>query len=159
MEISTKTKVIAAAVALGLAFGLGYYVTPTKTTIKTEIKEVIKEVEKKHTDQQNDVVTVEVETRYPDGTVKIERKIVDKGHIVIDDTRKKDQTTDTSTTTVVERGQASWNIAALTNVDLSDRKFGTKYGLHVQRRIIGPVQVGAFGMTDGTGGVSIGISF
>ena len=158
MEITTRTKIIVAVVGMAACFGLGYYLTPTKTVTKTEVKEVIRIVEKAHTDQKNDTTIIEVETRYPDGTVKIERKTVDKNHIVVDVDKVTTNEKETVVVKTVERLGPDWTISGLASVNVAERRIGA-YGLHVQRKILGPIVAGAFGMSDGAVGVSVGLTF
>lgn len=146
---------------------VGYFATPTKVVTKTEIKEVIKEVDKRteeaKQDRKNDKIYVKVETILPDGTRKIETRIVDKGTITIDsasqDTKTTDTTIDSKTEKTVEHSHESLVIYGLAGVKLNDFASGPELGAGVQKRVLGPFWLGAFGTNKLSGGVTLGISF
>lgn len=139
----------------GLAFAAGRFMTPTKVEKVEVVKEVVKWKERQSEDK--DKVIIEVETVYPDGTRKIERKIVDKGKLRIDVEGESEK--EKENTVVVENKKPDWMVSGLAGVGLKEKGLNGVYGAHVQRRVIGPVHVGGFGMTNGSGGLSVGISF
>jgi lipopolysaccharide export LptBFGC system permease protein LptF len=171
MDLVRDGKLAAAGLVLLLAgVMIGRYTVPTKTITKTETKIVEKEVVKSSdtdikTIKKNSTL-VETETILPDGTHKIERRYVNNDEIVDKDV-KLNVTTDTKSTdiksmTVTTNEKNNWNLSALaTTSHTEDDIFREKisYGIHVQRRIIGPFSVGAFGLTNRTYGISIGGSF
>lgn len=165
--MNTKTKIAVALVALIGAFGAGWYMTPTKTVIKTETKivEKIVEKEKESVDKtkKNDKVVIVVETVYPDGRRVKETKIVDKGSIVVNIDKErdstKDSTTETTTEKTVERAQASLSVSALAAKDVTNLTGAPAFGAYVSKRVLGPFTVGAFGLSSGTIGVSLGVLF
>jgi peptidoglycan hydrolase-like amidase len=50
------------------------------------------------------------------------------------------------------------NVSVLAGTDVTSR-FKPEYGISINKEFIGPVTIGAFGMTNGVLGVSIGITF
>lgn len=153
--MSTKTKVIIAAVALLVAFASGRWLAPTK--VVTEIKTV--EVERKETDEEKKKhqTIIITETKNPDGTVTKITKIVNNTKETkheTDDSRK--ETDDTKT---VERSQSRLHLSALSGVQLNSGVPTVVYGGHVSKEILGPISIGVFGFTNSTFGASIGLSF
>lgn len=133
-------------IALAAGYGIGRYAQPAKIEIKKE--EVIKEVEV----IKKDVVIVEKEVKNPDGTVTTERVITDKTQI---DSKKE---TTEKQSSIVSNKKADWKVSA--SVGAESLKFTQPvYGLHVERRILGPFFIGAYGMTNSNYGVSIGMEF
>lgn len=171
MEIRDALKTagyVIAALAIGAA--VGRYTVPTKVVTKIEEKIVEKEVIKtkentvRETNKNRELVVTE--TVLPDGTRKIEKHYINRDEIR--DTAERTNLTTTSrdtelhSSTVTTSENANWNISALatpshTKDDILSGSLS--YGLHVQRRVLGPFSVGAFGLTNKTYGVSIGGSF
>lgn len=153
--MTTLTKVLAGIAAILLAVAFGYYFAPEKT--KTITKEVVVEkkvVEKvKETNKRKTKVVI---TR-PDGT-KEEREIEEEI------TRDEDRTIDSrkEKKVVIEektKSSSRLHIAALSSVNVRSGSFVPVYGAAVSKDVLGPINVGVFGLTDGTAGVSVGISF
>lgn len=72
------------------------------------------------------------------------------------DTKK---VTDTQKDIVVTAPKSSIiNISALAGLD-TGRGFVPTYGISASKELIGPITVGAFGLTNGTIGVSVGLNF
>lgn len=158
-------KILIVIATLLVGVGVGRYSLPAKivTEVETKIaeKEVIKWKEKRVTEKQNDKSVVIIETRLPDGTVRIEKHILDKGTVKIDSNKagesSKDSTTDTKSSTTVEYSKRAWHLAALVSPSLTGPVPSLSYGLLVERRILGPFYLGAFGLTNKTVGFSLGM--
>lgn len=173
MELNVKYILSAGIAILAVGFLSGRYSTPTKTVIKVEEKivtrEVVKYKESKSRDEDRNKETVIIETILPDGTKKVEKRIVDKSKIETASNKEgsKDSSTEISKKTeeTVTHQNNEWNVALLAGVntqdDLLKKEIG--YGLLVQRRIIGPFYLGGFGVGLGsssqTYGFSLGGSF
>jgi hypothetical protein len=128
--------------ALILAFVAGKY-TNKSTDIKTTT------TDNKLVDTKT--VETEVETKKKDGTIQT---------VITTDTvqsTKDKSTTDTATT--VKSSTTKWSVNAMVAEDLTSILSGPKYGVSVTRQLIGPINVGAFGFTNGLVGVSLGVSF
>lgn len=65
------------------------------------------------------------------------------------ETKKKD---------VTSAPKPNLNVSALAGVDVTS-KFAPVYGVHVTKQVLGPVTVGAYGLTTGIVGVSLGVTF
>lgn len=143
-------------VLVGYAFGR--YVQPATVITKTEDHEVIKYVERTTKEKDNNKDIVIIETRLPDGTIRKETHIVDKGRVIIDKSKEGSDTKDSKSETIVSNTKPQWKAAGLLGVadySLSNRI----YGLEIERRILGPIFVGAWGMTNKQLGVSVGLEF
>lgn len=149
--MTLKTKILVSLVALVVAFASGRY-SVQKPTIKTEIQqtEAVKQTEDKNTHTK----TTKTEVKKPDGT--------DITTTVTDQVQDDDMTTHSTATTKIQQTvtppkTGTLNISALAGFDI--RKMTPAYGASVTKQILGPVSVGAFGLTNGVVGVSIGLSF
>lgn len=129
---------------LAVGYGTGRYLQPAKIQIKKE--EVIKEVEV----IKKDIRIVEREITRPDGTKEKERITEDKSQ----ESTKKEK--DTKESTLIANKKPDWRVNGLAALN-NDRN--VVYGLQVERRILGPISVGAFGLTDTTVGLSVGLEF
>lgn len=123
---------ITLSVAL-LAYAFGRYAQPEKVVVK-EV-EVVK----------RDVRTVVKTVKQPDGTVIRERV-----------TEDKTQTAKSNETVTVNQG-SKVKLNALVGWSFDERK--EVYGVMIQKDMFGPVSIGAFGLSDKTVGITIGISF
>lgn len=78
--------------------------------------------------------------------------------------KTQDKTSETKTQEEVKKEikvvvSSKVSIAALVVVDTANYKRGVVYGLHVQKQVLGPINLGAFGLTNGVIGLSAGVSF
>lgn len=139
--MSIRLYLLLALLLLVVGYSLGRYFTPQKVVTETIIKT------KTITVVQHDTQTTVTEK--PDGTKTT--VIVDKSV----DTTHQDQTIDK--TKVVENNKPDWHIG----VDFSPKnpQYEYFYGARVERRILGPMFIGAFGNIDRTLGASIGLEF
>lgn len=171
MELNSLAKKVLLALAL-VAGGaaIGRYTLPTKVVTRVEEKVVEKEVVRtKDTstkDTQKNRELVVTETILPDGTRKIEKHYINRDVVKEDTTRINNTTTDRSTEkkseTITTNEKNNWNVSALVSMSHRDDdllKGSPSYGLAVQRRILGPFSIGAFGLTNQTYGASVGVSF
>jgi lipopolysaccharide export LptBFGC system permease protein LptF len=159
MEVSLKTGAIVLVTVIAASFCVGRYSTPSKVVTKTQT--VTNSTEDKVTNvADNKDETIE-KTIEKDGTIKEEIHITDKSNSVTTD--QKNSTTTTQSTTTTTNINSDWNISALaTPSRLDDTLINTgsmAYGVHIQRKIIGPFSVGVFGLSNKVYGLSIGGSF
>jgi hypothetical protein len=135
MEIKMKiNKLASVGLIFLLGFGVARYTLPVKTITVT--KEVVKE--------KKDVVTVTKRVKLPDGTTTTERRTEDR---TIRDTKK-------GSSTAVENEKAQWKASALLDLTRVDN-----YGVSVEKRLVGPVFVGAWGLQSGQVGLSLGMEW
>lgn len=137
--MTTKKITIYVAFIIVIAFLLGYQVAVSRSslsTIKTEAKEI------------NHTKTVITTVKKPDGTVTTVETV---------DSKTKAKTEATASLETPKKQLT--NISALVGNDFSKSPIIPLYGISIQREIVGPLTVGAFGLTNGTIGVSIGLNF
>ena len=170
VNLSVKTIVISVLVLLGVGAAVGRYATPdkvvTKVVTKTETQIVYKEVENKNVENHKNTVTTITHTTAPDGsktdvtviTNKDDIKVVDN-KTINSDTKTQTETTSTKTVTNEKR---QWIVQALFSPSHPSNNIlgGTmSYGASVEKQIIGPFYGGAFGLTNQTYGLSLGVTF
>jgi hypothetical protein len=157
--MSTKTIIIVFVVAVACAFASGRLLAPVK--VVTKVVEVEKKVETTATQKDEHKETTVVETQRPDGTKQTTTKIVEDASTHAK-TAETDQTNKSSVSEVT-RDSSSLSISLLAGAPLTlNGGLGVglpAYGVHVSKRILGPISVGAFGFSNGLAGVSVGLSF
>lgn len=124
---------------LGLGVAIGRFATPAKIVEKVVEKEVIKE------SLHKDEVKTIVKNKDGSSTTTI--------HVVED--KKSTATKDVEAFKEVSSEKEQWLISASAKTTLP---FAVSYGVHVQRRILGPIYVGVVGFSDKSAGISIGIA-
>lgn len=112
-------------------------------SVQTKTVEVTKEVVK--TDIQTVVHTVTL----PNGAVDTTTTTID--HTQKTELDKKQEIILAKTSTL--------NLSALAGNDFSHPQILPIYGLSVSKSLLGPITVGAFGLTNGVVGLSVGINF
>lgn len=128
-------------VSLVLGYGLGRYLAPVK--IEKQMVEVEKEVIKK------DIVTVIKEIKRPDGTVETTSSTVDRSEVV--------KEIEKEIRVEVEAKKHDWLLRAL--VEARDFALPPNYGVGLERRILGPIFLGAYYVSTKTIGLSVGLEF
>ena len=172
---------VAICVALGISFMAGRMSAPEKVTtqeiVKTDTKTSTNEsIDTKKVDttaKKVDTVTTTTETVKPDGTKVIQTVVVDKtventgSTEVTDDNKKTAAETQTSKTDtkIVDNGK-KWHLSvmagtsptAMYDATTQWAKPAMSYGGSVEYRVIGDIYAGAFGLSSGLFGVSLGLS-
>ena len=157
MTIQVK-EILAGVVVVIAAFAIGRYTGPEKVKIITKTVTIATDTKTDdETTQDHKKVTI-IEITKPDGTDT-------KTTTVVDDTDSQDKsvdtsktTTDESQTTEITKGSPKILVSALAARNLSN--FATPiYGGMVSKSILGPVTIGAFGLSDKTVGLSLGLMF
>ncbi len=133
-----KQRVIVIVCSLLVGYVAGRYGHPVKVT-ETKVVEV--QIEKQDKSQ-----IIKVETVKPDGT-RITKTRTKKD--VVTDTDKR-----TEAVKVVEN-TARFSIAGLAGLHAGQ----VLYGAALVSKVAGPVELGAFILTNGTAGVSLGVGF
>lgn len=166
--MQTKTKVIIATVSLAIAFAAGRYLTPVK--IKTEIKTVVVEKKVETTkvvqNKKRHKKTVIVQTQKPDGEKDVTTTITDDTNTGTDtkiaDTTSVDKEQDAKKEVTKESSHLMVSILGGVQVNASSLLSGTSplvYGAHVQKSLLGPINIGLFGLSNGILGCSAGLIF
>lgn len=152
-----RLQIVVVAVLCGVAFALGRWGQPAR--IETVEVETVRYVETVRTLVRTERVEAKhvhrEETRAPDGTVRV---VEDSRSHVAENTHATSDTAragsiDTARQSVTTNDRPDWHVSALVGLP------GPVYGAHVQRRILGPVSVGAWALTSKAAGVSLGVEF
>lgn len=141
-----KVTILATLIAGVVGFAFARYSTPEKIVVKTE--EVVKEVIK----EKRDVVIVKQMIERPDGTKETTERTEER----TENTTRTDR--EARTETKVDNKKPDWMFAVTAGIS-ADRDAERTYGLSVQRRILGPVFLGAYGDTGKNVGISVGLEF
>ena len=156
--MTTKVKVIIGAVAIVVAFAVGRYSGPEKIKVETKIVTVEKDTKTDTSDTQDHKKITIVDTTKPDGTKTKTTTIVDDKEAQDTKTETDQTTTKESQTTEITKGSNKVLVSGLIARNLSS--FASPiYGASISKPILGPLYIGAFGLTDKTIGVSIGLMF
>lgn len=149
--MTLKAKLVLCFAALAIAFAGGRYSvsgTDVKTTEHTTT-DTTKQVDR---DTHTDTTTVVEE----DGTGKKKTTTT-----VVQDTTTKSKTDevikDDKTSVATPAKRNTLNVSTLASVGLNN--FVPVYGLSVTKEVLGPITVGAFGLTSGVVGISLGLNF
>jgi len=134
-------------VLLGLGVAIGRFLTPEKVEVVKE--EVVKEVEV----VKKDVVYVEKKITRPDGTVEEERRVEDR----TETEKRRDQ--ESRESKIVQNAKPQWKVSGLVGTKDWTNISSPVYGISVERRIAGPIFVGAWGTTGSNVGISVGLEF
>lgn len=155
MTNRNKILVIGSAFTIGLA--CGFYAHPSRIEEK-EITKDVKQEEKDKQENKNKVVTI-VEKTNADGsktktTVITDRSIIDTKdnlHEQIDTDKEKITTYDTS----------SLKVSLLISKSFQTDHYADPlvYGVGIDKKVLGPIWMGAFGYTNRNLGVSFGLMF
>lgn len=126
------------------------------STQAPEVKTTVDSIEniKKDLNQNTQTHQVSVSEKTPDGTTKI-TTTTDTSTV-----KKVDTITDTDThitQDVIPPKIDTLNVSILVGLDVSRQT--PVYGASITKQVLGPITVGAFGLTNGSVGGSIGISF
>jgi NCAIR mutase (PurE)-related protein len=154
-------KYLLAGVGILAAFAFGRYSAPEKVKIETKVVEVEKKSENKSTDTDRNKrkETTVTETVYPDGRKETKTEVVE--------TTQTERKTDTSVVTEREKDAAETketsrsgkvSLSALTGVDVTNLN-APIFGAHLLTNVLGPVTIGVWGLSNATGGLSLGLSF
>lgn len=148
-------KYVAAGVAILASFAFGRYSVKTVTTqvVQTQKTDIKVNQDSKVDDNKTTTITVK-----PDGTKTT----------VITDNKKTDTKTDSNTQSVTDTkstttsgsnsGGSSFILSASAGIDITSPSH-LVYGLEASNKLIGPIRIGVFGMTNGLLGASLGLQF
>lgn len=147
-----RTLLISLGVIVLLSFAFGRWSTPKRTEIKEKEKSSKEHVEQHEKDTDFEVIKI----KRPDGTTieKRVRKTKDKSKEVDKEKKSKEKST-----LVITNGSKTF-INVMIGKSLSN--FTTSplsYGLHVGTSLIGPINIGVYGTTEKTVGITLGVSF
>ena len=142
--METRTKIIIASLALLTVFAIGRFTSPTK--VKTEVRTV--EIEKIVTVVEHKTIKI---FEKPDGT---------KETVIVSDTKSdsKSNSKDTDSKKEVTLSKSTLNISVLAGVKFPIDQTSVVYGASVTKQIIGPFTATAWGLSNLSGGIGIGLN-
>lgn len=147
-----KTKIILVTLVIVISFAAGRYSSNVNETIdKTKTIDKTANID---TSKNSHKVTNSVTITKPDGSTETTTTTTTDNNT---DKKEVDSSKTVSNTEVVKKSAPLTNLSVIAAVD-----FQTKtpvYGGSVSRELIGPVTVGAFGLSNGIVGLSIGLNF
>lgn len=140
-----------------------YYFSPTKVRRETKTVEVIKtvEVEKKDTSKDRKRKFVVKEKKGSDGSTEKTTVLTDDISSISKTDIAKDTTDSKSTESskTVERATDKVTISALAGANPFHPTDGLTYGGHISKPLLGPITGGLWGLSTGTFGLSVGLTF
>lgn len=150
--MTNTQKVLAILLLCGFSYGLGRYLTPNHIEYKEVIveKEVIKEVVKENIKKNTQTKTVE--TWHPDGRHTIETYVLNQDTIVIEKELVAEKEIKKEIEKIIDNKKPDWMLG-LTYGNRDD------YGATIDRRILGPVFLGAYAKSDRDIGVAVKLEF
>lgn len=131
-----KTYAYVAGVSAILGALLAWYLVPTKTSTVVQERVV----------RKNDIRTVIKTVEKPGGVKETTTEIID--NTVLDASKSQK---------VIQASQAQYVLGLSAGTKLDDYK--PVYGVHVGRRVIGPIFATIYGRTDAEFGLSVAIEF
>lgn len=171
MEFLNKNKWLILGAILLFVFGLsiGRYATPPDKVTKIEKVEIekivyIKEQEKV---EQKKKFKHTIEKTLPDGTIIKDTIETDEQNLFVKEKEQSQEEKASSSKEEKEVGVTSkgrWLINGMVGADVSSGIDGQikeilVYGIQVDYRILGPIHIGAWGVTSKEAGLSVGLEF
>lgn len=159
MNLPNKQQLAIAAALILVGLLAGRYTKPDRVEIKIEERIVEKVVTKeaKTTNKNKEYVTIEIIS--PDGTIRREKRLIDKGTISYNKEAETNRESEKNITGLVENATAKYSVRGLFGVDMNKKFEKPIYGIQIDKQFIGPIRLGAFGLDNGTIGVAIGFNF
>ena len=154
MQLTQYKKPACIAVALlVVGFAFGRYSAPEKVRIETKTVTVASEATDQ--DKKENETIVKTELINKDGSKEIITKTQDN---TATDTKELDTVnTETTQSKEVTRSASKVTVSVLAGYKFSN--LTPVYGVSITKPILGPVTVGLWGMSDVSGGVSVGLEF
>lgn len=156
--MSTKVKVIIVIVGLVTAAAVGRWTAPEKVRVETKTVEVEKESTKTNIDKDVKKITTTTTTKKPDGTVSTTTVTTSEDTSKINRDKEDDKTVTSDTVKEVTRSSSKLILSAMAGASVTSLSTSI-YGGSIQKSVLGPITVGAWGMSNGTAGLSLGLLF
>jgi hypothetical protein len=144
----------------GNCFACGRWAAPTKVRVETKTVEVVKEVEKSKTDEQKHEKVVKHEIDKPDGTKDITTTTTENDEDKTQTDTSTSQQKETDASKEIDRSTSKVTVAAIGAVNLGSLTSSPiSYGLSISKPVLGPFTLQAFGLSNATVGMGIGLTF
>ena len=159
--MTTKNKIIGVIALVLVSAAVGRYTAPEKIKIVTQTTQTDTSQTDDNKDNSSHKETKTHEITHPDGTKEI---ITDttEDHDSKDDSQKETSDSKTSVTDKeITKSSSHLTLSALAGVQVQSPTSGSPliYGAHITRDILGPINMGVWGMTNRTVGLSVGLTF
>jgi hypothetical protein len=141
-----KYQIIGGILLIAIGYGAGRYVQPAKVVTKVQTVTVTNDVVHDH------IVTVTHTVVQPNG--EKDTTTTTSNESIIDD----QTSTKTNSSTVTTYNKPQWKVQGLAGLSLNSLSTPI-YGIGVERRILGPVFVGAYGKSNSEAGLSLSLEF
>lgn len=155
----TKKQALSVFGLLIVSFAIGRYSSPSKIVETEKLTTNTDSTTDINKDTHRNKITKTTIVKNKDGSetiTKISKDVADTNTISKNNTVSSSAKETTKETTY---SKGSLNLSALAAKNVHSLTSELKYGGMVSRNILGPITMGAFGLTDGTIGVSMGLSF
>lgn len=161
--MNNRVKLILGVVALAVSFAFGRFLAPTKIVEKTvtqttedshKEKDVNKDV-KKNKKTKTVIVKNKDGSKTITKTTEENTDMKDKSKIIAD----SNKTTKTETEKETTFSKSDITISGLAAFDIKRLSPTPVYGGAISKKVLGPISVGGFGLMNGLGGLSLGVSF
>lgn len=154
--MSTKAKVIGVVILVVASFAAGRWASPTKIITETKIVEVKNEKENKQTDTDKHKESKTIVVEKPDGSKETTTTTTEDTTKKVSDEKTTDTKTTVDKTKEIVYAKNRLSISALVGAN-SLPPAPVVYGGHVTYSILGPINVGVWGLSNLTFGVSLGL--
>lgn len=158
MQVS-KWKLALAAVALLTAYAVGRWSAPEKVVIKKEIVEVEKKASQSDSDKEKRKDTETHIIEHPDGTKETIITTHEEWEKHHHDSSTSDSSSSTKDDKVVQSSSSKVTISVLGGANVNSLGSPVIWGGALTKPVLGPVTVGAWGLSNGTVGASVGLTF
>ena len=170
----THVRLVLTIVTIILTFLLGWYAHgPTHASVTSSAtsqvlyrdRDVIRTVQVSTESKAHVVVRDHTVVKYTDRVVYRDVETTSDGSSAsvrakVSESKEAERVTQTTSSTVKVSDAPRWTIQAGAGIDLAHlSKPAAVYGGSVSYRVIGPFSVGAFGYSNGVGGLVLGVSF
>jgi len=164
---STILYTLGAVATLVIAFVAGRYSAPATVETRTEYLTRTQVVRTTHVRQVTDTKWKTVVVTKPDGSSVATSVGETHTDTKTSETAHSSSDTKSVASNKTEISRPDWQISALVGVNgrsvlnaiNSTGPLTPTFGVHVSRRVLGPVSAGAFGLSSGDVGLSIGLNF
>jgi hypothetical protein len=151
--MKTRYKILITVVVVAASFAAGRHSKPEVIKVETKIVEVEKKV--KDTEKNKNKKTVIVKKELPGGHKETTTTITENTQS--SSTTTVDKKTDANSSSETRRGSSRLTISPLIGFNIQNGQ--PVWGASVSKDLFGPVNMGLWGLSNGTCGVSLGISF
>lgn len=157
MNMTLKSKIFLVGLALLASYAFGRFSAPEKVKIEKQIVEVEKKVTDRDAEKNTKKTTTTTKITHPDGRVEETTTVVEETNRKSSKTETSESGKSSSETTETTYSSSKVSVSGLWGIQIGTP--GVVYGASISKPILGPITVGAFGLSNGIVGGSIGLTF